>query len=303
MTDISVPDLTGRLAVVTGGSDGMGLGLATRLAAAGAEVVLPVRNAAKGRAALDRIRAAAPRATVSTRTLDLASLRSAGALADTLLGEGRPIHILINNAAVMALPTRHTSPDGLELQFATNYLGHFLLTTRLLPLLRAGRARVTTHTSFGARSGRIAWDDLQSGNGYGAWRAYNQSKLAGMLFALELDRRSRTGTWGLTSNVAHPGLASTNLQSTLPKPLAALFKRLSGLGYPVQKADHGLRSALYAATSPEAEGGRFYGPGGLGHFTGAPAEQRIYPSARSTEDAERLWRVSEELTSRVPARG
>ncbi|MEV4709012.1 SDR family oxidoreductase [Actinoplanes sp. NPDC049316] len=303
MTDVPVPDLTGRLAVVTGGSDGLGLGLAARLAAAGAEVVLPVRNAAKGRAALDRIRATAPRAAVSTRTVDLASLGSAAALADTLLTEGRPIHILINNAAVMAPPARIGTPDGLELQFATNYLSHFLLVTRLLPLLRAGHARVTTQTSFGARSGRFDWTDLQSEKRYGPMRAYNRSKLAVMLFALELDRRSRAGGWGVSSNVAHPGLASTNLQGNGPKPMKALFRRLARLGVLVQTAEQGLRPALHAATGPEAQGGRFYGPGGFGHFTGAPAEQAIYPSARSRDDAERLWRVSEELTSRVPARG
>jgi NAD(P)-dependent dehydrogenase (short-subunit alcohol dehydrogenase family) len=301
MRDVSVPDLTGKLAVVTGASDGIGLGLAERLARAGAEVILPVRNAAKGAAAVERIHAAAPRSAVSTRRLDLASLGSVAELAQTLTAEGRPIDILVNNAAVMTPATRHTTADGLELQFGTNFLGHFALVARILPLLRAGHARVTTQASFGARAGRIHWADLQ-GTGYQPWKAYNQSKLAIMLFALELDRRSRAAGWGLVSNVAHPGLTSTNLQASgpnlgrsRPAPLDRLFKRLSRLGWPVQTVDGGLRPALYAATSPDARGGRFYGPRGLGHLTGAPAEERIYASARDEAVAARLWDVSAEL--------
>jgi NAD(P)-dependent dehydrogenase (short-subunit alcohol dehydrogenase family) len=300
--DETVGDLTGKLAVVTGGSDGLGLGLATRLARAGAEVVLPVRNPAKGDAALDAVRAAAPGATVSTRQVDLASLDSVAALADTLLGEGRPIHLLINNAGVMAPPTRHSTVDGFELQFGTNHLAHFALAGRLLPLLRAGRARVTTMSSSAARSGRLDWDDLQSTRRYGAVRAYNASKLATLHFGLELDRRSRAGGWGVTSNVAHPGTTMTNLYASGPnlgrsRPSAhhAVMSRLARWGILVQSVDAGLRPALYAATSERAQGGRFYGPDGLGQFTGAPTELAVYRSARSTDDAARLWAVSEQL--------
>ena len=166
MKDVSVPDLTGKLAVVTGASDGVGLGLAVRLARAGAELVLPVRNPVKGGAAVARIRSAAPGAVVSLRELDLASLDSVAALADTLNGEGRPIGILINNAGVMAPATRHTTADGLELQFGTNHIGHMALVGRILPLLRAGRARVTTMSSSAARTGKIDWEDLQSERKY-----------------------------------------------------------------------------------------------------------------------------------------
>jgi NAD(P)-dependent dehydrogenase (short-subunit alcohol dehydrogenase family) len=301
MPDVPVPDLHAKIAVVTGASDGIGLGLAGRLARAGAEVILPVRNAAKGAAAVARIQAAAPRATVSTRTLDLASLDSVAALARTLTDEGRPIDILVNNAAVMTPPTRHTSDDGFELQFATNYLGHYALVARILPLLRAGRARITTQSSFGARSGRIDWADPQSERDYKPMRAYAQSKLAIMMFALELDRRSTADGWGLTSNVAHPGLTSTNLQATGPNMgretasrMDPIFKRLARLGWGVQTVDTGLLPALYAATSPEARGGHFYGPDGLAHLTGGATEQKIYKSARSEADAARLWDVSAE---------
>lgn len=293
---MSEMDLHGKLAVVTGASDGIGLGLARRLARAGAEVILPVRNAAKGRAALDRITGNA-----SLRTLDLASLSSVAALADTLTAEGRPIDILVNNAAVMTPPTRFTTADGFELQFGTNYLGHFALVARILPLLVAGRARVTTQVSMAARSGRINWSDLQFEQEYAPMKAYGQSKLATMLFGLELERRSQANGWGITSNISHPGLTYTNLQTAGPtmggktSPLGTLFRWQSRLGWPVQTVEGGLRPALYAATDPAARGGRFYGPRGLLHVTGRAAEQTIYPSARGLDEAARLWDRSLEL--------
>ncbi|QSB16836.1 SDR family oxidoreductase [Natronosporangium hydrolyticum] len=290
-------DLHGKLAVITGGSDGIGLGLARRLAQAGAEVIIPVRNSVKGRAALAKIGGDS-----STRTLDLASLASVAALADRLNNEGRPINILINNAAVMTPPTRHTTADGFELQFGTNYLGHFALVARILPLLIAGRARVTTQSALAAAMARtMNWTDLQFEHGYKPWPAYSQSKLATMLFGLELNRRSEANGWGITSNVAHPGFTQTNLQAAGPtmggtrSQFDAMFRLFAPLGWPVQKVEGGLRPALHAATSPAAEGGRFYGPRGLGHLTGAATEERIYRSARNPQDAARLWDVSREL--------
>jgi NAD(P)-dependent dehydrogenase (short-subunit alcohol dehydrogenase family) len=302
MADISVPDLSGQLAVVTGASDGLGFGLAGRLARAGAEVILPVRNPDKGRAALDRIRAAVPGARVSTRELDLASLASVADLGRTLAKEDRPIDILVNNAGVMTPPIRHTTVDGFELQFGTNHLGHFALAAHLLPLLRTGRARVTTVSSFAARSAGFDWDDLQSERRYAPMRAYRQSKLAVMLFGLELDRRSRAGAWAITSNVAHPGLTSTNLQASGPNlgrrrasPVDRIFKRLARSGRLVQTVDTGLLPTLFAATSPAARGGAFYGPDGFARLTGGPTEQAIYRPARNQADADRIWAVSEQL--------
>jgi NAD(P)-dependent dehydrogenase (short-subunit alcohol dehydrogenase family) len=290
-------DLHGKLAVVTGGSDGIGLGLARRLARAGAEVIIPVRNAAKGRAALVKIGG-----NSSTRTLDLASLASVAALADRLNDEGRPINILINNAAVMTPPTRHTTADGFELQFGTNFLGHFALVARILPLLIAGHARVTTQSSLAAALAReMNWADLQFERGYKPWPVYSQSKLATMLFGLELDRRSRANGWGITSNVAHPGFTQTNLQTAGPtmggsrSQFDAMFRLFAPIGWPVQRVEGGLRPALHAATSPAAKGGGFYGPRGLGHLTGAPTEEKIYRSARDPQEAARLWDVSCEL--------
>jgi len=297
MPDVSVPDLTGKLALVTGASDGIGLGLAGRLARAGAEVIMPVRNAAKGAAAADRIGG-----NVSVRTLDLASLESVAALANSLNAAGRPIHLLVNNAGVMMPPTRHTTTDGYELQFGTNHLGHVALVARILPLLRAGRARVTTQSSIAASSGKIDFDDLQSERRYSAWRAYRQSKLAIMLFALELERRSQAQGWQITSNVAHPGFTSTNLLAAgpnlgrkRPSAIGRISRRFSRVGLVLQGVDTGLLPALYAATSPQAQGGHFYGPDGFAHLTGGVTEQKIYRSARDEAVAARLWAVSARL--------
>ena len=304
--DITVPDLSGKRTVVTGASDGIGLGIATRLATAGAEVVMPVRNRRKGETAIAKIRQAVPDADVSLRDLDLSSLDSVAGLGETLREEGRPIHILINNAGVMTPPDRQTTADGFELQFGSNHLGHFALVGHVLPLLRAGRARVTSQVSVAANQGAIHWDDLNWERSYHGMNAYSQSKIAFGLFGLELDRRSQEAGWGITSNLSHPGIAPTSLLATRPelgrdsdtggrKIIGAMAERGVLVGT-VQSA--GL-PAVYAATSPDAEHGRFYGPRGLGHMGGPPGEQKLYSRLRSTEDARRIWRASEELT-KVP---
>jgi NAD(P)-dependent dehydrogenase (short-subunit alcohol dehydrogenase family) len=299
--DITVPDLSGKRVVVTGASDGVGLGLATRLAAAGAELVMPVRNPRKGHAAVGRIADQIPGAQVSLRELDLSSLASVAALGQTLRDEGKPIHILINNAGVMDPPDRQTTADGFELQFGTNHLGHVALVAHLLPMLRAGHARVTSQISVAARAGAINWDDLNWERSYRPRRAYGQSKVAFGLFGLELDRRSRAGGWGITSNLSHPGVAPTNLLAAQPEmgraradPQIRLIRTLSRWGV-MGTVETALLPALYAATSPDARGGRLYGPDGFGNLSGAPAEQKFYRPLRSTEDAARIWRVSEEL--------
>ncbi|WP_280265676.1 SDR family oxidoreductase [Nocardia wallacei] len=301
--DITVPDLSGRRAVVTGGSDGIGLGLATRLAAAGAEVLLPVRNPRKGEAALATIREAHPEASVSLYELDLSSLASVAALGKTLGEDGRPIHILINNAGVMTPPERQTTADGFELQFGTNHLGHFALVAHLLPLLRAGRARVTSQVSIAADQHAINWDDPNWERSYNGNKAYSQSKIALGLFGLELDRRSRAHGWGITSNLSHPGVAPTNLLAARPEVgrdrptmLARMIRALSARGIVFGTVGTAQLPALYAATSPDAHPGGFYGPRGFRHMGGPPGEQRLYSRLRGTEDARRIWRISEELT-------
>src|ERR1700743_1981926 len=214
----TVPDLSGKLVVVTGANSGLGFGLSRRLSAAGADVIMAIRNRAKGEAAIDEIRKTVPDAKLSIKSLDLSSLSSVAALGEELNGDGRPIDILINNAGVMTPPERDATADGFELQFGSNHLGHFALTAHVLPLLRAAKgARVVSLSSLAARqSGRIHFDDLQFEKSYSAMQAYGQSKLAVLMFARELDRRSRAAGWGIVSTAAHPGLTTTNLQISGP---------------------------------------------------------------------------------------
>jgi NAD(P)-dependent dehydrogenase (short-subunit alcohol dehydrogenase family) len=285
----NVPDLSGKLAVVTGSNSGLGFGLARRLSATGADVVMAIRNRAKGEAAIDEIRATVPDARLTIKPLDLSSLANVAALGEQLNAEGRPIDILINNAGVMTPPKRDTTADGFELQFGSNHLGHFALTAHLLPLLRAaGGARVVSLSSIAARqSGRIHFDDLQFDKSYAAMQAYGQSKLAVLMFARELDRRSRDAGWGIVSAAAHPGLTKTNLQISGPSLAPFLW----------QEIDEGILPTLYAATSPQAEGGGYYGPGGIYEAAGggvAPA--KIPARARDEAASQRLWDISEQLT-------
>jgi len=301
--DITVPDLSGRRAVVTGASDGIGLRIATRLAAAGAEVIMPVRNRRKGEAALARIRQAAPGSRVSLRDLDLSSLDSVAALGESLRDEGQPIHVVINNAGVMTPPDRQTTVDGFELQLGSNHLGHFALVGHLLPLLSAGRARVTSQVSVAANRGAINWDDLNWERTYHGMKAYSQSKIAFGLFGLELDRRSQAGGWGITSNLSHPGIAPTSLLAARPEvgrdgdtPGRKLIGALSRRGILLGTVESAGLPALYAATSPDAKRGAFYGPRGPGRVGGPPGEQHLYARLRSAEQAARIWQISEELS-------
>ncbi|MBI9113755.1 SDR family oxidoreductase [Sanguibacter suaedae] len=299
---LPLPDLSGRRALVTGASDGIGLGIAQKLAAAGAEVILPVRNRPKGEAAAALLRRGDPSARLSVRDLDLASLASVAALGAELCAEGRPIHILVNNAGVMTPPERRTTVDGIELQLGTNHLGHVALVAHLLPLLSAGRARVTTQISVAARSGAVNWEDINWEGFYDGRRAYSQSKIALGLFALELERHSRTHGWGITSNLSHPGIAPTSLLSARPElgrdrdtPQIAVIRRLSRAGILLGTLESAQLPALLAATSAQAHGGQLYGPAGPGNLGGAPAEHALYRPLRDVAEADRVWRVSEEL--------
>ena len=302
----NVPDLSGKLAVVTGSNSGLGFGLARRLSAAGADVVMAVRNRAKGEAAIDEIRATVPDAKLIIKPLDLSSLASVAALGEQLNAEGRPIDILINNAGVMTPPKRDTTADGFELQFGSNHLGHFALTAHLLPLLRAAEgARVVSLSSLAARRGRIHFDDPQFERSYKPMQAYGQSKLAVLMFARELDRRSNEAGWGIVSTAAHPGLTKTNLQIAGPshgRTTPAVMERLYTLSWRLtpflwQEIDEGILPALYAATSPQADGGGFYGPHGIYEASGGGVKPAKVPArARDDADSRRLWEISEQLT-------
>jgi NAD(P)-dependent dehydrogenase (short-subunit alcohol dehydrogenase family) len=304
--NVTVPDLTGKRAVVTGASDGIGLKVATRLAAAGADVIMPVRNTAKGEAAIAEIRKQTPGARLSLRTLDLSSLESVAMLGETLRQEGEPIHLLINNAGVMTPPDRQVTADGFELQFGTNHLAHFALVAHLMPLLRAGRARVTSQISVAANSNAINWDDLNWERSYDGMRAYSQSKIAFGLFALELSRRSHRYGWGITSNLSHPGVAPTSLLAARPEVgrsretvARRLIGALSARGILLGTAESAALPAVQAATT--GQDATFYGPSGPGHLGGPPAEQKLYSRLRSEQDAERVWAISEKLAGAFEA--
>jgi len=302
---LEVPDLSGRFAVVTGANSGLGLGLAKSLAGAGADVVMAIRSRAKGEAAIADIRRELPSAKLTIRQLDLSSLQSVTTLGDELAAEGRPIDILINNAGVMTPPQRQETDDNFELQFGANHLGHFALTGRLLPLLRAAEgARVVTVSSIAAGQRNLDFDDANAQHGYKPMRSYGMAKLAQLMFAVELDRRSRQGGWGLMSNAAHPGLSKTNLLSGASygrdKPtLQARFTQLTWWLLPFMwlDVDEGIKPTLYAAVSPDAEGGRYYGPRGFYETAGGGVTFAGVPRlARSEPDRERLWQLSEQLT-------
>jgi NAD(P)-dependent dehydrogenase (short-subunit alcohol dehydrogenase family) len=296
-TSDQIPAQRGRTAIVTGANSGIGLIAARELARHGAHVVLACRNLQKGQAALQQIEAVAPGAELELAELDLGSLASVEAFAlgfRAAHGE-RGLDLLINNAGVMAPPRRETS-DGFELQFGTNVLGHFALTGRLLSLLEGREdARVVTLSSNAHKFGRINFDDLQSTHSYHRWRAYGQSKLGDLMFALELDRRLRAAGSTIKSLAAHPGYAATNLQTAAAPPLDRFVMRVTN-ALMAQSAELGALPTLYAATQPGLSGGTYVGPDGLGEQRGHPHVVQPNRAARDEQDAARLWSVCEELT-------
>ena len=255
-------------------------------------------NSEKGQAAVLKIQSQVPDARVRFELLDLASLGSVAALAGRLTQDNRPVDLLINNAGVFALPERLVTEDGFERQLATNYLGHYALTARLLPLLRRGAGpRVIQVSSHYHKHGRIHFDDLHGERRYRPWAAYGHSKLAVLLFSFELQRRSDTLGWGLRAIAVHPGYARTGL---IPNGLGpdALVSRLSGSVGRIlsQPAACGAWPSLFAATSADAAPGGYYGPTGFLEFTGPPGPGTIGKRALDTDVARRLWGVSEGLT-------
>jgi NAD(P)-dependent dehydrogenase (short-subunit alcohol dehydrogenase family) len=290
-----IPNQQGRSAVVTGANSGLGLATAKELARAGASVTLACRNMDRGGDAAREIEAAVPGAAIEVAALDLGSLASVQAFAEWFQSAHDGLDLLINNAGVMA-PPRLLTADGFELQFGTNYLGHFALTGRLLGAMQ-GRpgARVVTLSSNLHKRGRIDFEDLQSEHGYSRWAAYSQSKLADLLFALEFDRRLRANGSDVRSVAAHPGYAATNLQSAAP-PLLDRLVMAVGNRVVAQSAEMGALPTLYAATEPGLEGGTYVGPDGVGEYRGHPVPVSPSPAARDLQTASRLWAASEELT-------
>lgn len=293
-TSAQLPDLSGRVAVVTGGNSGIGWHTADALAAHGARVVLACRDLVRAERAVARIRARRG-AEVTAAGLDLSSMSSVRSFAEKWLG---PLDILVNNAGVMAPPKRARTSDGFELQFGTNHLGHFVLTGLLLSaLLESRQGRVVTVASIAHRGGGADVVDGNAGPGYDAQRSYSNSKLANLLFADELDRQFRAHDVPLVSTAAHPGVAATGL-ATDPEGMGA--NRIVRAAAPVvlrlftQSARAGARAVLYAAT--EAEPGSYTGPQRFGEKRGRLGPARRSSTAQDRKLARRLWHVSEELT-------
>lgn len=292
----NIPSQRNRTAVVTG-TGGLGLEDSLELSRAGANVVIAGRNPQKGAEAVARVRAEVPAAQVRFEQVDLASLESIEGFVGRLGQQLGSLDLLVNNAAVMTPPKRERTSDGFELQLGTNYLGHFALTARLMPLLKKGKdARVVTLSSVAARAGAIDFDDLQSERSYEPMRAYGQSKLACLMFGLELQRQSEARGWGVTSIAAHPGVSRTDLLHNAPGRWSMAGTARTFLWFLFQPAAQGALPTLYAATSPEAKGGNYYGPDKLGETRGAPALAKVPTQAEDRASSERLWRVSEQLT-------
>jgi protochlorophyllide reductase len=306
-TTAAIPDQSGRVALVTGASSGLGLETARALAAKGATVVMACRSSRKGEEARQQLlselthlpqQGSQPHGALDLLPLDLADLASVRAAAATLAERYGRLDLLINNAGVMG-PPRLLTRDGFELQFGTNHLGHFALTLLLLPLLRAQEgARLVFVTSGAQYFGRIAFDDLQGDRSYDRWKAYSQSKLANVMTALELQERLRAEGSTVLALAAHPGLARTNLQ---PASVAMNGSKLEALAYRLmdpcfQSAAMGALPQLYAATAPEAAPGGHYGPDQWGGMRGYPKAVKVAPAALDGSERRRLWEMSEALT-------
>ena len=297
-----IPTQWGKLAVVTGATGGLGLETARALAMAGADVIVAGRNPDKGQAAVAKINAGQPTGKVRFELLDLANLKQVSAFCDKLLKEDRAIDLLVNNAGVMALPTRQTTADGFEMQFGTNHLGHFALTAQLLPLLMRGREPRVINVSSGAhRPGRIDFSDLQEEKNYSPIKAYMQSKLANMLFTLELQKQSDANGWGLLVAGAHPGYSRTDLIASGPEvngKMPFFMGLMRSLMEPSmsQSAAQGALPQIYAATACDVKANSYWGPDGFMEMKGAPAPAVIASQAKSETTAKKLWDESLKLT-------
>jgi NAD(P)-dependent dehydrogenase (short-subunit alcohol dehydrogenase family) len=295
----AVPDQSGRTAVVTGATGGLGLETAKALARRNAAVVLACRDAQRAHRAADQIRAVAGDADVRVVRLDLASLSSVRDAAAELRAMCPRIDVLINNAAVMQVPSRRRSHDGFELTLATNHLGHFALTGLVLErLLATPGSRIVTVSSLAHRRAVIDVDDLQMERGYTPGDAYDRSKLANLLFTYELQERLDALGAGTIALAAHPGIASTDLWRTSSRVERLLVtRRLRMLNFWLaQSSRRGALPILRAALDPSGQGGEYFGPGGVGQFTGDPVRVESSPLSHDETVRRWLWETSEELT-------
>ena len=292
----AIPSQEGRVALVTGANSGLGLATARALSARGATVVMACRSRRKAEAARSQLLEAGLTG-LDLLELDLADLNSVQRAASELRDRYGHLDLLLNNAGVMA-PPRTLTNQGHELQFGVNHLGHMALTLQLLPLMQSRHdARVVTVTSGAQYFGKIRWDDPSWSKGYDRYGAYGQSKLANVMFALELEARQQEQGSGIRSLAAHPGLARTDLQ---PTAIATGGNRLEALAYRLmdplfQSATMGALPQLHAATAETVQGGEHYGPDQWGGMRGHPTRCRIAPPALDREQRQRLWQLSERL--------
>ena len=294
-TRTDIPEQRGRSAVVTG-TGGLGLETALMLAQAGCDVIIAGRNPQKGADAVARVQRAVPRATVRFETLDLADLSSVVSFAQRMKDDREGLDLLVNNAGIMVPPTRQETRDGFEMQLGTNYLGHFALTAHLMPLLSNGTdARIVTVSSVAARAGRINFDDINCETHYRPMEAYSQSKLACLMFALELQDRSQAAGWGISSVAAHPGISRTDLLHNAPGRHSLHGLARTFLWFLFQPVAQGALPQLFAAMSKEAKTGGYYGPDRLGETRGHPRPARIPPQALDRAASKQLWDVSERM--------
>ncbi len=293
-----IPDLTGKVIVVTGANSGLGFESAKTFAEKGATVVMTARNMSKGEKAKTDILQAHPRATVDLMQLDVGNLASVREFVDTFKAKYDRLDVLLNNAGVMAIPRQET-PDGFEMQLGVNHLGHFALTGLLLDVItNTPKARIHNVTSSANWSGRINFDDLMGERNYGRWRAYGQSKLANIFFTFELQKRLTAAGFDTITNTSHPGLVLGNLQTNSVEQsgtrIEALFYNFSKL-FMAQDIKMGMLPQLYGCTATEAKGGVFYGPRTF-NMRGYPKEQKANKAAYDAAALKRFWEVSEELT-------
>ncbi|MFZ0472860.1 MAG: oxidoreductase [Bacteroidales bacterium] len=290
-----IGNLKGSDVIITGGSSGIGLEAAKVMATKGASVTLAVRNVEKGKRIIEKFHSENPDAALTVMHLDLADLKSVKDFADLYRSNHDHLHILINNAGVMIPPYRKTK-DGFESQFGTNHLGHFALTAHLMPVLLATtHSRVISTSSIAARKGGIHFDNLDGSKGYEPMKFYRQSKLANLLFAIELQHRFGHAGTSTISVACHPGISVSNLLSRgSGKEANQLLKKMMRIV--AQPAHKGALPTLYAATHPDLKGGEYIGPDGPGNRKGNPVQTTEVSQLFKTEVAARLWKVSEDLT-------
>ncbi len=301
----NIPDLTGKVIVVTGANSGLGLETTRELAGKGAQVIMACRNPDKAKDAVSDVRENYPRALLDVMSLDLSSLASVRRFAKQLHDKHRHIDVLVNNAGIMAIPYNKTT-DGFEMHFGTNHLGHFALTGLLFDLLLAAKqARIVNVSSQAHVMGKMRWDDLNWERDYSKWGAYGMSKLANLLFTFELGRRSQEKALPIISVAAHPGYSATNLQyvgadmagDQLTGKLSRAFNPLLG-----QPASMGALPQLYAICASDVASNDYIGPDGWFGVRGYPTKATPHKRAQDTAAWQKLWDVSETLTSvRFPA--